>query len=322
MAILLITHDLGIVREVADDVCVMHQGELVESGCCETILQSPQHSYTRELINATPTGEAVPIPDTNEPLICTKNLRVWFPIKRGIMQKTVDYIKAVDGIDLELLKGRTLGIVGESGSGKTTLGLAIARLINSKGEIIFGQQPIDNFNQKKMRPLRRDIQMVFQDPYGSLSPRMSIRQIIDEGLEIHSHKNAEQRNQQIEKTLQEVGLNPNICDRYPHEFSGGQRQRIAIARALVLQPKLIILDEPTSALDRSVQRQIVNLLRDLQQKYQIGYLFISHDLSVVRALSHHIIVMKDGKVVEQNDTRNIFTTPQNPYTQALIKAAY
>ena len=322
MAILLITHDLGIVREVADSVCVMHQGELVESGTCEAILQSPQHSYTQELINATPSGEAVPIPDTDEPLVCAKNLRVWFPIKRGVMQKTVDYIKAVDGIDFELLKGRTLGIVGESGSGKTTLGLAIARLINSEGEIIFGQQPIDSLNQKNMRPLRRDIQMVFQDPYGSLSPRMSIRQIIDEGLEIHSQQNARQRNQQIEKTLQEVGLNPNICDRYPHEFSGGQRQRIAIARALVLQPKLIILDEPTSALDRSVQRQIVNLLRDLQQKYQIGYLFISHDLSVVRALSHHIIVMKDGKVVEQNNTQNIFTTPQNPYTQALINAAY
>ena len=322
MAILLITHDLGIVREVADNACVMHQGELVESGSCEAILQSPQHSYTQELINATPTGDAVPVPNTDEPLVSTKNLRVWFPIKRGVMQKTVDHIKAVDGIDFELLKGRTLGIVGESGSGKTTLGLAIAKLINSEGEISFQQQPIHKLNQKNMRPLRRDIQMVFQDPYGSLSPRMSIRQIIDEGLEIHSQQDAQQRNQQIEKTLQEVGLDPAICDRYPHEFSGGQRQRIAIARALVLQPKLIILDEPTSALDRSVQRQIVNLLRDLQQKYQIGYLFISHDLSVVRALSHHIIVMKDGKVVEQADTHQIFTSPQHPYTQALINAAY
>ena len=260
--------------------------------------------------------------NTDEPLVSTKNLRVWFPIKRGVMQKTVDHIKAVDGIDFELLKGRTLGIVGESGSGKTTLGLAIAKLINSEGEISFQQQPIHKLNQKNMRPLRRGIQMVFQDPYGSLSPRMSIRQIIDEGLEIHSQQDAQQRNQQIEKTLQEVGLDPAICDRYPHEFSGGQRQRIAIARALVLQPKLIILDEPTSALDRSVQRQIVNLLRDLQQKYQIGYLFISHDLSVVRALSHHIIVMKDGKVVEQADTHQIFTSPQHPYTQALINAAY
>ena len=322
MAILLITHDLGIVREVADNVCVMHQGELVESGTCEAILQSPQHSYTQELINATPSGDAVPVPNTNELLVCAKNLRVWFPIKRGVMQKTVDHIKAVDGIDFELLKGRTLGIVGESGSGKTTLGLAIARLINSEGDIIFGQQPIHSLNQKNMRPFRRDIQMVFQDPYGSLSPRMSIRQIIDEGLEIHSQQTSQQRNQQIEKTLQEVGLDPNICDRYPHEFSGGQRQRIAIARALVLQPKLIILDEPTSALDRSVQRQIVNLLRDLQQKYQIGYLFISHDLSVVRALSHHIIVMKDGKVVEQGDTQQIFTSPQHSYTKALINAAY
>ena len=322
MAILLITHDLGIVREVADNVCVMHQGLLVESGSCEAILQSPQHSYTQELINATPTGDAVPVPNTDEPLVSTKNLRVWFPIKRGVMQKTVDHIKAVDGIDFELLKGRTLGIVGESGSGKTTLGLAIAKLINSEGEIVFQQQPIHNLNQKNMRPLRRDIQMVFQDPYGSLSPRMSIRQIIDEGLEIHSQQDAQQRNEQIEKTLQEVGLDPAICDRYPHEFSGGQRQRIAIARALVLQPKLIILDEPTSALDRTVQRQIVNLLRDLQQKYQIGYLFISHDLSVVRALSHHIMVMKDGKIVEHNSTHEIFTSPQNPYTQALINAAY
>ncbi|MBV1915629.1 MAG: ABC transporter ATP-binding protein [Pseudomonadales bacterium] len=322
MAILLITHDLGIVREVADNVCVMHQGELVESGSCEAILQSPQHSYTQELINATPTGDAVPVPDTDEPLISTKNLRVWFPIKRGVMQKTVDHIKAVDGIDFELLKGRTLGIVGESGSGKTTLGLAIAKLINSEGEIVFKQRPIHDLNQKNMRPLRRDIQMVFQDPYGSLSPRMSIRQIIDEGLEIHSNEDANSRNQIIENTLKEVGLDPNICDRYPHEFSGGQRQRIAIARALVLQPKLIILDEPTSALDRSVQRQIVNLLRDLQQKYQIGYLFISHDLSVVRALSHHIMVMKDGIIVEHGNTRQIFTTPQHPYTQALINAAY
>ena len=226
MAILLITHDLGIVREVADHVCVMHQGQLVESGTCEAILNSPQHSYTQELINATPTGEAAQISHTPKPLLSTQQLRVWFPIKRGILQRTVNHIKAVDGIDIELLTGHTLGIVGESGSGKTTLGLAIARLITSQGEINFDQHPIQNLNQNNMRPLRRDIQMVFQDPYGSLSPRMSIRQIIDEGLQIHSLEDATSRNKKIEDTLVEVGLDPAICDRYPHEFSGGQRQRM------------------------------------------------------------------------------------------------
>ncbi len=321
MAILLISHDLNLVRRVAHRVCVMRNGKIVEQAPCEQIFTDPQHPYTQELLGAEPSGQPVPH-SPSQTLLETQDLRVWFPIKKGVLQRTVDYVKAVDGISFSLQQGQTLGVVGESGSGKSTLGLAILRLIHSQGGIFYAGQGIDQLSQKQVRPLRRDIQVVFQDPFGSLSPRMSVSDIIGEGLGIHKMGNAEEQEQAIIAALHEVGLDPETRHRYPHEFSGGQRQRIAIARALVLKPKLIVLDEPTSALDRTVQRQVVELLRVLQQKYNLTYVFISHDLAVVKALSHQLLVMRQGRVVEQGAAANIFAAPQQEYTQQLLAAAF
>ena len=323
MAMLLITHDLGIVRKMADRVCVMTNGEIVERGLTRDIFASPQHPYTKHLLASEPKGTP-PAADPKAPTILeAKDLRVWFPIKRGFMRHTVGHIKAVDGIDLEVKEGQTLGVVGESGSGKTTLGLALLRLVSSDGPIIYLGDRIDGYDSKKMRPLRRDMQIVFQDPYGSLSPRLSIAQIIEEGLLIQKpDMDRTERRARVSKALKEVGLDPAAQDRYPHEFSGGQRQRIAIARALVLEPKFLILDEPTSALDVSVQAQIVDLLRDLQKRYKLAYLFISHDLKVVRALANDIIVLRHGKVVEQGPARTVFAEPKTDYTKALLAAAF
>ncbi len=321
MSILLISHDLNLVRRVAHRVCVMRNGEIVEQAACAEIFSNQQHPYTQELLGAEPSGTPVPH-SPSETLLETRDLRVWFPIKKGIFQRTADYIKAVDGISFTLQRGQTLGIVGESGSGKSTLGLAILRLINSKGGIFYAGNAIDQPSQKEVRPLRRDIQVVFQDPFGSLSPRMSVSDIIGEGLHIHKMGNAQEQEQAIIAALQEVGLDPDTRHRYPHEFSGGQRQRIAIARALVLKPKLIVLDEPTSALDRTVQRQVVELLRNLQLKYNLTYVFISHDLAVVKALSHHLLVMRQGQVIEQGAAASVFAAPQQTYTQQLLAAAF
>ena len=321
MALLLISHDLNLVRRIAQRVCVMQRGEIVEQSDCETLFSAPQHPYTRELLGAEPSGD----PAGNVPgdtLLSVADLKVWFPIKKGMLRRTVDHVKAVDGINFNLQQGQTLGIVGESGSGKSTLGLAILRLIASQGAIRFKGHVLDGISQHAVRPLRRQMQVVFQDPFGSLSPRMSVGQIIGEGLRIHKLGNEQEQEQAIIDALLEVGLDPQTRHRYPHEFSGGQRQRIAIARALVLKPELILLDEPTSALDRTVQRQVVELLRTLQQKYNLTYLFISHDLAVVRALSHQLMVIKHGQVVEQGAARSIFSAPQHAYTQQLLEAAF
>jgi microcin C transport system ATP-binding protein len=323
MAMLLITHDLGIVRKMADHVCVMTNGGIVERGTTHDIFASPQHPYTRHLLASEPKGSP-PAADAKAPTILeAKDLKVWFPVKRGFMRRTVGHIKAVDGIDLAVKEGQTLGVVGESGSGKTTLGLALLRLVSSEGPIVYLGNRIDGYDSKKMRPLRRDMQIVFQDPYGSLSPRLSIGQIIEEGLLIQKPgMDRTERRTRVSRALKEVGLDPASQDRYPHEFSGGQRQRIAIARALVLEPKFLILDEPTSALDVSVQAQIVDLLRDLQKRYKLAYLFISHDLKVVRALANAIIVLRHGKVVEQGPARTVFAKPKTDYTKALLAAAF
>jgi len=322
MAILLITHDLGIVRHYSDQVCIMSQGEIVESGDTAKVFAAPQHEYSMMLLRAEPKGEPAAVPAQSKILLSTNALDVWFPIKKGVLGRVVDYVRAVNAINIDLHQGHTLGIVGESGSGKTTLGLALIRLIESKGLIQFEKRTISGLTQSQMRPLRREIQIVFQDPFGSLSPRMSIAEIIGEGLTIHDKGNEKQHEHLVIDVLKEVGLDPDTRHRYPHEFSGGQRQRIAIARALILKPKLIILDEPTSALDRTVQSQIVDLLRSLQLKHQLSYIFISHDLAVVKALSHEIIVMKEGKVVEQGRAAPIFKQPQHQYTQALLEAAF
>jgi microcin C transport system ATP-binding protein len=323
MALLLITHDLGIVRKMAERTCVMKNGEIVEQGPTEAIFAAPQHPYTRQLINAEPRGEPPAEDASAQPVIETTNLKVWFPVKRGLMRKTVDHIKAVNGISLILREKQTLGIVGESGSGKTTLGLALLRLIASEGPISFVGERIDDYRVKQMRPLRRHMQIVFQDPYGSLSPRLSISQIIEEGLLIQQpDMSPSERRARVSTALAEVGLDPLWQDRYPHEFSGGQRQRIAIARAMVLQPRFVMLDEPTSALDVSVQAQIVQLLLDLQQRHKLAYLFISHDLRVVRALANHVIVMRNGVCVEEGPAQQIFKAPQTDYTRALIAAAF
>ncbi len=322
MAMLLITHDLGIVRRMAERVYVMQSGQVVEEGATEEIFKSPKHAYTRHLLAAEPKGMP-PAADTSAPVVVeTENLKVWFPIKRGLMRKTVDHVKAVDGVSLKLRAGETLGIVGESGSGKTTLGLAILRLLSSEGPIAYLGKRIDGLDSKAMRPLRREMQIVFQDPYGSLSPRLSVAEIIEEGLEIQNPElDRAARRVRVVKALEEVGLDPAAMDRYPHEFSGGQRQRIAIARAMVLEPKFVMLDEPTSALDMSVQAQIVDLLRALQKKRRLAFLFISHDLKVVRALSNHVIVMKNGKCVEEGPSEQIFLAPKEEYTRALLAAA-
>jgi microcin C transport system ATP-binding protein len=323
MAMLLITHDLGIVRKMADRVCVMTNGEIVERGSTREIFASPQHPYTKHLLASEPKGSPPPANAKAPVILEAQNLRVWFPIKRGFLRRTVGHIKAVDGIDLAVKEGQTLGVVGESGSGKTTLGLALLRLVSSEGPIVYLGNRIDGYDSKRMRPLRRDMQIVFQDPYGSLSPRLSIAQIIEEGLLIQKPgMDRAERRARVARALQEVGLDPAFQDRYPHEFSGGQRQRIAIARALVLEPKFLILDEPTSALDVSVQAQIVDLLRDLQRRYKLAYLFISHDLKVVRALANAIIVLRYGKVVEQGPARTVFAKPKTDYTKALLAAAF
>jgi len=322
MALLLITHDLGIVRKMADRTCVMKDGEVVEKGAAKEIFRAPKHPYTKRLLDAEPKGTPPLVDDTAPVMVEADNLKVWFPIKRGIWHRTVDHIKAVDGVSFKLRSGQTLGVVGESGSGKTTLGLAILRLISSDGPIVYLGQRIDGLKSKEMRPLRRDMQVVFQDPYGSLSPRLSVGQIIEEGLLIQSPDlTVEARRQRVSEALSEVGLNPEWQDRFPHEFSGGQRQRIAIARAIILQPKFLMLDEPTSALDVSVQAQIVDLLRDLQKKRNLAYLFISHDLKVMRALASYVMVMQNGVVVEEGPTAQIFERPVTAYTKALIAAA-
>jgi microcin C transport system ATP-binding protein len=323
MAMLLITHDLGIVRKMAERVYIMQAGKIVEEGATEDIFTKPKHPYTKMLLAAEPKGQPPAANDKAPVVVETDDLKVWFPIKRGALRRTVDYVKAVDGLSLKLRKGQTLGVVGESGSGKTTLGLAILRLISSQGPIVYIGKRIDGLTTREMRPLRKEMQIVFQDPYGSLSPRMSVSQIIGEGLTIQAPElDYAQRRVRITAALKEVGLDPTAQDRYPHEFSGGQRQRIAVARAMVLQPKFIMLDEPTSALDMSVQAQIVDLLRDLQKKRDLAYLFISHDLKVIRALCNYVIVMRNGKVVEEGPAVEVFSNPKEDYTKALLAAAF
>jgi len=322
MALLFITHDLGIVRKMADRVCVMTQGRIVEQGPVAEVFDNPQHSYTQHLLSAEPKGRPAAADPLAPEILRLDDLKVHFPIRRGLMRRTVGHVKAVDGVSIALREGHTIGLVGESGSGKTTLGLALLKLERSEGGIRFDGRDLQGLSQRELRPMRREMQIVFQDPFSSLSPRMSVGEIIGEGLEVHRIGTPAERATMIEQVLREVGLDPASRDRYPHEFSGGQRQRISIARALVLKPRLIVLDEPTSALDMSVQAQIVDLLRDLQQKYKLAYLFISHDLKVVRALADEVVVLRHGKVVERGPASQIFEAPQTPYTQALIAAAF
>ncbi len=323
MSMLFITHDLGIVRKLADRVCVMQRGEIVEQGPVERVFTAPEHPYTKALLAAEPKPDPAP-PKPDAPVVVkTDDLKVWFPIKRGVLRKVVGHIKAVDGVSVELRKGETLGVVGESGSGKTTLGLAILRLISSDGPIVFMGEPLQGLTFKEMRPHRRDMQIVFQDPYGSLSPRMSVSDIIEEGLWVHHPELSEaEREQRVVAALTDVGLDPETRHRYPHEFSGGQRQRVAIARALVLEPKFIVLDEPTSALDMLIQAQMVDLLRDLQKKRDLTYMFISHDLRVVAALSSRLLVLRNGKMVEEGAAAELFKNPKSDYTRALFAAAF
>jgi microcin C transport system ATP-binding protein len=323
MAMLLITHDLGIVRKMASRLYVMHAGEVVESGPSEDIFTAPQHPYTRRLLAAEPKGRAAHAPADARELLRAEAIKVWFPIRRGVLRRTVGHVKAVDGVSVDVREGHTVGVVGESGSGKTTLGLALLRLEKSAGTIQFEGRAIQGLRSKTLRPLRREMQMVFQDPFSSLSPRMSVGQIVGEGLGVHGlGGSAQEREALIVQVLQEVGLDPDSRHRYPHEFSGGQRQRIAIARAMVLKPRLVVLDEPTSALDMSVQAQIVDLLRELQARHGLAYMFISHDLRVVRALSDELIVMRDGRVVEHGPAGEIFDNPRAAYTRALMSAAF
>ncbi|NNE80879.1 MAG: ABC transporter ATP-binding protein [Silicimonas sp.] len=322
MSMLFITHDLGIVRKFADRVFVMKDGEIVERGETKALFDDPQHPYTQTLLSAEQTGQPDPVPEGAETVAETDALRIWFPIFRGLLKRTVGHIKAVNAASLSVRAGETVGIVGESGSGKTTLALAIMRLISSDGPIVFMGRDIQGLNSKALRPLRSQMQIVFQDPYGSLSPRMTVEEIIAEGLTIHQIDPNRDNREMVAEIMVEVGLDPTTMHRYPHEFSGGQRQRIAIARAMILRPRLLVLDEPTSALDMTVQVQIVDLLRDLQKKYGLAYLFISHDLKVVRALSHKVMVMKRGDVVEQGDAAQIFDNPQTDYTRELMAAAF
>ncbi|UYN95077.1 MAG: ABC transporter ATP-binding protein [Enhydrobacter sp.] len=322
MALLFITHDLGIVRKMADRVCVMTNGRIVEQGPVAQVFDRPQHSYTQHLLSAEPKGKPVEFDSTAPELLRLDDLKVHFPIKRGVLRRTVGHVKAVDGVSIALKEGHTIGLVGESGSGKTTLGLALLKLEKSQGGIRFDGLDLQAMSQRDIRPLRRQMQIVFQDPYSSLSPRMSVGEIVGEGLDVHRIGTEAERSRMIDEALREVGLEPAMRVRYPHEFSGGQRQRISIARALVLKPRLIVLDEPTSALDMSVQAQIVDLLRDLQRRHKLAYLFISHDLKVVRALADEVVVLRHGKVVERGPATKIFAAPQTPYTQALIAAAF
>ena len=323
MAMLFITHDLNIVRRIADDVIVMQKGRIVEAGETAKVFADPQHPYTKALLAAEPKGEP-PTPDASAPIVArADDVKVWFPIKRGFFRRTVGYVKAVDGVSVAVREGETVGVVGESGSGKTTLGHAMLRLIRSEGPILFLGKRIDGFDRAAMRPLRRDMQIVFQDPFGSLSPRMSVAEIVEEGLIAQGSKlTARERRRVVEQALVDTGLDPSTLDRYPHEFSGGQRQRIAIARAIVLDPKFVVLDEPTSALDMSIQAQIVDLLRELQARRKLAYLFISHDLRVVRALASEVIVMRRGKTVEAGPAREVFAAPKEAYTKALFAAAF
>ena len=322
MALLLITHDLGIVRKMTEHVCVMSTGEIVETGTARTIFESPRHPYTRRLLAAEPRPMAR-APRADAPVVMeAQDVRVWFPIRRGLLRRTVGHIKAVDGVSLAVREGQTVGVVGESGSGKTTLGLALLRLQSCQGRVRFGGLELHGVPGKRLRPLRREMQVVFQDPFGALSPRMSVAQIVGEGLGVHGiGATSAARHGLIDEALREVGMDPALRDRYPHEFSGGQRQRIAIARAMVLKPRFLVLDEPTSALDMSVQAQVVDLLRELQARHRLAYLFISHDLKVIRAVSDEILVMHDGRVVEQGPTERIFEQPQQAYTRALMAAA-
>jgi len=322
LSMLFITHDLTIVRRIADRVCVMKDGVIVEHGPTEEIFGAPRHEYTRMLLSAESVGRPAPVPAGAELVAQTEALRIWFPIHRGLLKRTAGYVKAVNAASLSVRAGETVGIVGESGSGKTTLALAIMRLIGSEGPITFQGKRLDGLSQRQLRPVRKDMQIVFQDPFGSLSPRMTVEQIIAEGLGVHGVEPGRNRRDMVAEIMLEVGLDPVMMDRYPHEFSGGQRQRIAIARALILRPRLMVLDEPTSALDMTVQVQIVELLRQLQVKFGLAYIFISHDLKVVRALSHKVIVMKNGDVVEQGDAIDIFDNPQSDYTRALMEAAF
>jgi microcin C transport system ATP-binding protein len=322
LSLLFITHDLTIVQRIADRVCVMQGGEIVEQGPTAQVFANPQHPYTRKLLDAHATGAADPVPEDAPTLVQTENLRIWFPIHTGLLRRVSGHVKAVNDATISIRAGETLGIVGESGSGKTTLALAILRLIDSKGGITFQGSRIDTLRGRALRPLRRDMQVVFQDPYGSLSPRMTVEEIIAEGLGVHGIEPGRDRRRMVADIMSEVGLDPSTMGRYPHEFSGGQRQRIAIARAMILRPRVVLLDEPTSALDMTVQVQIVNLLRDLQRRHGLAYLFISHDLRVVRALSHRVMVLKNGDVVEQGATEAVFKAPQTDYTRALMKAAF
>jgi len=323
MAVLFITHDLGIVRKTAERVCVMRQGRIVEQGAVAGVFADPQHPYTRELIAAEPKPDPAPLQPGAPAVIRTDDLKVWFPVRRGFLRRTVGHIKAVDGVSIEVRKGETLGVVGESGSGKTTLGLAILRLISSQGPIVFMGKPLQGLKFKGMLPFRRDMQIVFQDPYGSLSPRMSLSDVIEEGLWVHHPGMPKaEREERVIRALVEVGLDPETRFRYPHEFSGGQRQRIAVARTLVLEPTFIVLDEPTSALDMLIQAQIVDLLRALQKRRELTYLFISHDLRVVAALASRVVVMRHGKVVEEGPAAELFARPKTDYTRALFAAAF
>ena len=323
LSILFITHDLGIVRHFSDRVCVMTNGKIVESGATEEIFANPSHDYTRHLLSAEPTGSPPPLDDDAEEVLVGDNIRVHFPVRAGFLRRTVDHVRAVDGIDISLLSGQTLGIVGESGSGKTTLGLALTRMISSEGRITFRDCDIHNYSFREMKPLRREIQIVFQDPYGALSPRMSVSEIVAEGFRLHHPtKTSEEIDERVCSVLGEVGLDSETRHRYPHEFSGGQRQRIAIARALILEPRLVMLDEPTSALDMNVQAQVVDLLLRLQREHNLAYLFISHDLKVIRALSNDVIVMRRGKIVERGTATEIFDSPREDYTKALMSAAF
>ena len=322
LSLLFITHDLGVVRRIADRVCVMQGGEIVEQGPAAEVFANPQHPYTQKLLAAEPKGQPDPVPDATDMVIETSNLRVWFPINRGLLRKTVGHVKAVNDASLTVRRGETLGIVGESGSGKTTLANAILRLTPSTGKIVVLGQDIQGWRSGQMRGLRRNMQVVFQDPYGSLSPRMTVEEIIAEGLGVHGVEPGRDRHAMVAEIMVEVGLDPASMARYPHEFSGGQRQRVAIARAMILRPQLLVLDEPTSALDMTVQVQIVDLLRELQRKWGLAYIFISHDLRVVRAMSHKVIVMKDGDIVEASDAESLFAAPQTDYTRALMAAAF
>nr|WP_185985479.1 ABC transporter ATP-binding protein [Aureimonas mangrovi] len=323
MGLLFITHDLGIVRKIADRVCVMFKGEIVETGPTAEIFANPQHAYTKHLLAAEPKGRPPKADPTAAPVMEGRDVRIWFPVRTGFLRRVTDHVKAVDGVDITVRAGQTVGVVGESGSGKTTLGLALTRMISSKGEIAFEGARIDDRSFKAMRPYRDRVQIVFQDPYGSLSPRMPVADIVAEGLLVHQPKlSAGERDARVVDALREVGLDPETRFRYPHEFSGGQRQRIAIARAMVLNPRFVMLDEPTSALDMSVQAQVVDLLRDLQKKHDLAYLFISHDLKVVRALANEVIVMRAGEVVERGPAEQIFSAPKTDYTRALMAAAF